>query len=79
LSCLAWAYYQDKKYLQAEPLYQRVISITEKSLGPHAPALVWYLRRSADNLKMLRRNSEAEALEGRARDIEAEYRKPDEH
>ncbi len=35
LSNLALLYLNQGKYAQAEPLYQRVLAITEKALGPN--------------------------------------------
>jgi tetratricopeptide (TPR) repeat protein len=34
---LAWIYYQQGRYSEAEPLYQRALAISEKALGPEHP------------------------------------------
>ena len=59
------------KYEQAEPLYQRALTISEKALGPEHPDVAKSLDNYADLLRKTGRNAEAESLEKRARAIRA--------
>ena len=57
------------KYTQAEPLYQRVLAIREKALGPNHRDVATALENYAGLLYEMDRNAEAAKLEERARTI----------
>jgi tetratricopeptide (TPR) repeat protein len=62
LNNLAFLYYSQGKYAEAEPLYRRALDITEKALGKDHPSTA----RSLNNLALLyhsqRKYAEAEPL-----------------
>ena len=63
---LALIYVEQKKYGDAETYYKRAIASMEKLYGPTSPSLVMYLNNYARLLRILKRDSEAKALEARA-------------
>jgi tetratricopeptide (TPR) repeat protein len=64
-------YYNQGKYEQAEPLYQRALAIWEKTLPPDHPYIALALENYADLLQKMSRIEESEALKERARAIKA--------
>jgi tetratricopeptide (TPR) repeat protein len=68
---LAVLYYDQGRYEQAEPLYQRALSIREKALGPEHPDLATCLVKLTLLLRNVGRAEEAAPLEARAEAIRA--------
>ncbi|HEX6190155.1 MAG TPA: tetratricopeptide repeat protein [Pyrinomonadaceae bacterium] len=67
---LGLIYVSRKKYVEAEASYKRAIATMEKLYGPNTRGLVMYLNNYAVLLKVLKRDSEAKALEARAEMIQ---------
>ena len=64
---LARLYFNQGKYEQAEPLYQRALYIKEKALDPEHPSTAITLRSYAYLLRQMKREREAALLEARFR------------
>ena len=62
LNNLALVYYAQRRYDEAEPLYQRAITITERALGPDDPNLAASLGNLAELYRKQERYVEAEPL-----------------
>lgn len=62
LNNLALVYYAQHRYDEAEPLYQRAITITERALGPDHPNLAASLGNLAELYRKQERYVEAEPL-----------------
>jgi tetratricopeptide (TPR) repeat protein len=75
LNALAVLYHAQSKYAQAEPLYQRVLALMERTLGPDHPNLAATLDNYADLLHKMQREAEAEAAEARAKAIWAKQKR----
>lgn len=69
LNNLAVFYKAQKRYAEAEPLYQRAMAIFEQSLGPRHPNVAICLDNYAELLRKTKRMDEARAMEARARAI----------
>jgi len=54
---LAILYYQQSKYAEAEPLYQRALRIWEQSLGPEHPHTQAFRANYATLLRKMERNT----------------------
>lgn len=67
---LALIYVSQKKYAEAETSYKRAIASMEKLYGSSNRNLVMYLSNYASLLKILKRDSEAKALEARVEMIQ---------
>ena len=61
------------KYAEAEPLYQRSLTIVEKALGPEHPLVALSLQNYAALLRETNREAEAEKMEARAQAIRAKH------
>jgi len=72
LNFLAGWYADRKRYAEACPLYERAITVIERTQGLESPLLAPVLIRLADALKNLDRSAEADALEARLRHINNE-------
>jgi tetratricopeptide (TPR) repeat protein len=72
LNNLAALYYTQGCYVQAEPLYQRALAISEKALGPEHPDMAASLNNLAGLYKAQGRYVDAEPLYQRSLAIEAE-------
>ena len=59
---LAWSYYNQGRYAEAEPLFRRAAAIYEKALGPEHPDTITCIRNYAELLRKLDRHAEAEKL-----------------
>ena len=68
-SPLAGVFTAQGRYEQAEPLYERSLSILEKELGPRHPDVAKTLEFYATTLQMLGRGAEADRLDARAKAI----------
>ena len=66
LNTLAVLYHAQRKYAQAEPLYQRVLTLLEQTVGPEHPTLATTLNNLAVMYEAQDKYSEAEALYQRA-------------
>jgi tetratricopeptide (TPR) repeat protein len=66
---LAQLYLRQHRYAQAEPLYQRALSIWAENLRPNHPNIGTTLNQYARLLHETRRDSEAEAMKTRATEI----------
>lgn len=66
LNTLAVLYHVQRKYAQAEPLYQRVLKLLEQTVGPEHPTLATTLNNLAVVYEAQDKYSEAEALYQRA-------------
>ncbi len=64
-------YHDRGKYSQAEPLYQRSLTIREKALGPEHPDIATSLENYAVLLQKIGRRAEANRLRDRAKAIRA--------
>ena len=73
LNNLAELYRAQGNYAQAEPLYQRALTIWEKALGPEHPQVATVLENYAALLHKLNRDAEAEKMEARAQAIRAKH------
>lgn len=71
LNGLAELYRLEKRYSEAEPLYQRALSIREKSLGHDHPDVAQSLEGLSALYRQSSRLDEAEALDQRAETIRA--------
>ncbi len=60
-------------YAEAEPLYQRSLTIYEKALGPEHPYVATSLENYAALLRETDRADEAAEMEARAKAIRAKY------
>jgi len=58
-------------YAEAEPLFKRALSITERALGPDHPDVANVLENYADLLRDTERAQEAASMEARAELIRA--------
>jgi len=75
---LAWLYYVQGKYEQAEPHYQHALAIRERVLGPEHPDTVIVLKNYADLLRKMKRKREkrkreAAQLDARIQTIQAKH------
>jgi tetratricopeptide (TPR) repeat protein len=68
---LAALYFNQGKYEEAEPLYQRSLAILEKTLPPDHPTIALAMENYSRLIKKMNRNEEAATLEERARAIRA--------
>ncbi len=66
LNTLAVLYHVQRKYTQAEPLYQRVLKLLEQTVGPEHPALATTLNNLAVVYEAQDKYGEAESLYQRA-------------
>ncbi len=73
LNNLAVLYDAQGHYAQAEPFYQRAITIYEKALGPEHPDVAATLENYTLMLRVLNRHDEAEKMEARAKGIRAKH------
>jgi len=71
LNNLAVLYNAQGKYVEAEPLHQRALTIVEKALGPEHPNMAESLKNYADLLRKTGREDEAASMEARAEAIRA--------
>jgi len=71
LDDLASLYYDQGKFTPAAQAYQRALAIYEKRLGPNDAQLATSLENYAATLRALDRNTEAEKLEARAKQVRA--------
>ena len=62
LNNLASLYKEEARYADAEPLYKRVLAITEKALGPDHPSVALALNDLAELYKEEGRYADAERL-----------------
>ena len=69
LNHLALLYRDQRRYREAEPLFQHSLTIREKVLGAEHPKVVTSLENYASLLRKIGRNAEADKLEKRARAI----------
>jgi tetratricopeptide (TPR) repeat protein len=69
LTALATVYYDQNKYSDAEPLYERGLMIREKTLGPDDPVVADSLIRLAGLYRELGKYPKAEMLSHRALEI----------
>ena len=84
MSNLAWSlngladfYARQRRYAEAEPLYQRAITVREQAQGPDHPWLVGILDGYIDLLEVTQRPDEAARLRARSREILAKHGSPD--
>ncbi len=75
LNNLALLFYDQGKYTEAEPLYQRALAILEKALGPDHPDLVTGLENYARLLRKTDRKADAAKTEEYAKAIRAKQPK----
>jgi tetratricopeptide (TPR) repeat protein len=68
-------YYEQGKYAEAEPLYQRALKIDEKALGPDHPKVAAIAENLARTLRKLGRDQEAKVYEEQAAKIRAKTKK----
>ena len=61
------------KYGEAEPLYKRSLGILERSLGPEHPNVAGSSQNYASLLRQTGPTTEVEAMEARARAIQAKH------
>ena len=73
LNNLAVLYDTQRQYTRAGPLYRMSLSISEKALGPDHPTIASSLLNYAAVLRELDRAAEAEAMEVRAKLIQAKH------
>jgi tetratricopeptide (TPR) repeat protein len=73
LAMLASALRNQKKYAEAEPLFQRALQIQEQKLGADHPDLIVTLQAYAILLERTGRKADAKKLETRAKDIRKKY------
>lgn len=66
LDNLAWLYYDQDGYAEAEPLFRRALAIWEKVLGPDHPDVARSLKNIAQLYRATNREKEGEELEARA-------------
>jgi tetratricopeptide (TPR) repeat protein len=66
LNNLAELYKEEGRYADAEPLYKRVLAISEKALGPDHPDVAQSLNNLADLYHAQGRYADAEPLYKRA-------------
>lgn len=71
LASLGGVYLYQGKYQEAEEYYRRAITIDEKALGPNHVNVATGLEKRAEILRKTGRESEANGLEARAREIRA--------
>lgn len=71
LNSLALTYGAQGRYSEAEPIFKRSLAIREKVLGPEHPAVAESLENYSALLRKLNRESEAAAMEERAKAIRA--------
>jgi tetratricopeptide (TPR) repeat protein len=69
LNTLAMIYTNQNNFKQAEPAFQRALSISLQSLGPEHPTTLKILINYARMLRKARRNTKAEEMEARAEAI----------
>ncbi len=62
LNNLAFLYYAQGRYVEAEPLYQRALAIRENALGPEHPDVATSLNSLAKLYQAQGRNEDAERL-----------------
>jgi tetratricopeptide (TPR) repeat protein len=70
LNNLAALYYDQGRYAEAEPLYNRTLKILEKTLGENHPYFAIALNNYAVLLRKLNRDAEAKEVESRAEAIQ---------
>ncbi len=66
---LALLYEAQGRYAEAEPLYQRALTIREQVLGPESPKTVATVESYALLLRKMQREKEATSLEERVKAI----------
>ena len=71
---LAQLYLRQRRYTQAESLYQQAMAIQEKSLTSDHPDLAATLNGFAQLLRETKRKSQAEAMTSRAKSLAAASR-----
>jgi tetratricopeptide (TPR) repeat protein len=71
LNNLGDLYNDQGQYAQAEPLFERALTINEKALGPDHPDVATSLENLAALYRVTKRDKEAETLEKRAARIRA--------
>ncbi len=64
-------YHDQRRYEEAEPLYQRALTIREQGLGPKHPYTADVLENYARLLHEIQRPEQAKLFEERARSIRA--------
>ena len=72
---MAFLYQSQRRYAEAEPLYQRALAIVEKALGPEHPHVAGGLENYAVLLRATGRSDEATKMEARAKAIRARHTK----
>jgi tetratricopeptide (TPR) repeat protein len=70
---LALLYYNQVRYAEAEPFYQRALAIWEKTLGPDHPNVATNLGNYAALLRKIGRDEGAAEMEARAKVIRAKH------
>ncbi len=70
---MALLYEAQGRYAEAEPLYQRSLTIMEKALGPEHPNVATTLENYAELLRTMNRDAEAKSMEARAKAIRAKH------
>ena len=60
LNAAGYEAYEQARYAEAEPLYQRALAIREKALGPEHPSTATVLRNYTRLLRALRREERGE-------------------
>ena len=73
LNGLGRAFHAQGRYLEAEPLYERSLTIMEEALGPEHPSLAQVLENHAVLLRETDRMDEAEQMEARAKTIRDQH------
>ncbi len=73
LNNLAGLYHTQSKYAEAEPLYQRALTIREKALGSEHPDVAQSLENYAALLRETGRSDEAARMKARAKAIQAKH------
>ena len=68
-------YWNQGRYAEAEPLYQRSLAILEKAMGPEHPEVAPTLENYATKLREAGRKAEADELDARIKMIRAKHAK----
>src|SRR2546425_11918597 len=69
LNNIGFIYCDQKRFVEAEPLFRRALEIQQNAFGPESDAAAKVLLNQAFFLRRTRRTSEAKKLEARARSI----------